>query len=121
MTVFNLNRDEILTPQDWGFPVPIAYGPGRFDEITNFCSDNQIKNPLIVTDSGSVNLPFIDKLIEILKKAKVSSGIYSKISPNPRDDEISEGKQLFRNNDHDAIIAIAVSYTHLTLPTTPYV
>ena len=45
-------------------------------------------------------------MVEILKKAKVNSGIYSKISPNPRDDEISEGKQLFRNNNHDAIIAI---------------
>ena len=106
MPLFNLDKEEILTPQDWGFPVPIAYGPGRFTEIGNYCYENQIKNPLIVTDSGSVNLPFIDKLVEILKKAKVNSGIYSKISPNPRDDEISEGKQLFRNNNHDAIIAI---------------
>ena len=106
MPLFNLDKEEILAPQDWGFPVPIAYGPGRFAEIGNYCYENQIKNPLIVTDSGSVNLPFIDKLVEILKKAKVNSGIYSKISPNPRDDEISEGKQLFRNNNHDAIIAI---------------
>ena len=106
MPLFNLDKEEILTPQDWGFPVPIAYGPGRFAEVGNYCYENQIKNPLIVTDSGSVNLPFIDKLVEILKKAKVNSGIYSKISPNPRDDEISEGKQLFRNNNHDAIIAI---------------
>ena len=28
MTLFNLNKEEILAPQDWGFPVPIAYGPG---------------------------------------------------------------------------------------------
>ena len=106
MPLFNLDREEILTPQDWGFPVPISYGPGRFGEIGSYCYENQIRNPLIVTDSGSLNLPFIDKLVEILKKAKVNSGIYSKISPNPRDDEISEGKQLFRNNNHDAIIAI---------------
>ena len=106
MPLFNLDKEEILAPQDWGFPVPISYGPGRFSEIGNYCYENQIRNPLIVTDSGSLNLPFIDKLVEILKKAKVNSGIYSKISPNPRDDEISEGKQLFRNNNHDAIIAI---------------
>ena len=106
MPLFNLDREEILTPQDWGFPVPISYGPGSFAEIGSYCYEKQIRNPLIVTDSGSVNLPFVDKLVEILKKAKVNSGIYSKISPNPRDDEISEGKQLFRNNNHDAIIAI---------------
>ena len=106
MTLFNLNKDEILAPQDWGFPVPIAYGPGRFSEIGTYCSENKITNPLIVTDSGSVDLPFIDKLAEILKKSKINSGIYSKISPNPRDDEIASGKKLFKDNNHDAIIAI---------------
>ena len=70
MTLFNLNKEEILAPQDWGFPVPIAYGPGRFSEIGNYCSENEITNPLIVTDSGSVDLPFIDNLVEILKKSK---------------------------------------------------
>ena len=106
MTLFNLNKEEILAPQDWGFPVPIAYGPGRFSEIGTYCSENKINNPLIVTDSGSVDLPFIDKLAEILKKSKINSGIYSKISPNPRDDEIASGKKLFNDNNHDAIIAI---------------
>ena len=106
MTLFNLNKEEILAPQDWGFPVPIAYGPGRFSEIGTYCSQNKINNPLIVTDSGSVDLPFIDKLAEILKKSKINSGIYSKISPNPRDDEIASGKKLFNDNNHDAIIAI---------------
>ena len=106
MTLFNLNKEEILAPQDWGFPVPIAYGPGRFYEIETYCSENKITNPLIVTDSGSVNLPFIDKLVEILKQSKINSDLYSKISPNPRDDEISSGKKLFNDNNHDAIIAI---------------
>ena len=106
MTLFNLNKEEILAPQDWGFPVPIAYGPGRFSEIGTYCSENEITNPLIVTDSGSVDLPFIDNLVEILKKSKINSGIYSKISPNPRDDEIASGKKLFNDNNHDAIIAI---------------
>ena len=106
MTLFNLNKEEILAPQDWGFPVPIAYGPGRFSEIGNYCSENEITNPLIVTDSGSVDLPFIDNLVEILKKSKIDSDIYSKISPNPRDDEIASGKKLFNDNNHDAIIAI---------------
>ena len=106
MTLFNLNKEEILAPQDWGFPVPIAYGPGRFSEIGTYCSENKITNPLIVTDSGSVDLPFIDNLVEILKKSKINSGIYSKISPNPRDDEIASGKKLFNDNNHDAIIAI---------------
>ena len=80
MTLFNLNKEEILAPQDWGFPVPIAYGPGRFSEIGTYCSENKITNPLIVTDSGSVDLPFIDNLVEICL-------LYT--SPSPRDTERS--------------------------------
>ena len=28
-----INESEILQPQDWSFPIPIAYGPGRIAEI----------------------------------------------------------------------------------------
>ena len=108
MTLFNLNKEEILAPQDWGFPVPIAYGPGRFSEIGTYCSENKITNPLIVTDSGSVDLPFIDNLVEILKKSKINSGIYSKISPNPRDDEIASGKKLFNDKSLNIFLFMPV-------------
>jgi hypothetical protein len=27
------SEEDILAPQDWSFPVPIAYGPGRLAEI----------------------------------------------------------------------------------------
>ena len=63
------------THQDWTFPVPIAYGPGRLMEIGEKCSLLGIKNPLIVTDKGSADLPFIEKLETCL--------LYT--SPSPRD------------------------------------
>ena len=28
-----MTDDDILEPQDWSFPIPIAYGPGRLSEI----------------------------------------------------------------------------------------
>ena len=77
--MFNFNIDEILAPQDWGFPVPISYGPGRLTEISEFCKNKNILNPLIVTDSGSIDLPFIHKLKEILSDSNIKSQIYSQI------------------------------------------
>ena len=47
------------THQDWSFPVPIAYGPGRINEIADHCLKLGIKHPLIVTDKGSSDLPFL--------------------------------------------------------------
>ena len=97
---------DILEPQDWSFPIPIAYGPGRLSEIGQRCKAMGLLNPLIVTDKGSRGLPFISKLQGYLANAGLSTALFSEISPNPRDDEISIGCDSFRSGNHDAIIAI---------------
>ncbi|MDG1457530.1 MAG: iron-containing alcohol dehydrogenase [Pseudoprimorskyibacter sp.] len=97
---------DILMPQDWSFPIPIAYGPGRLAEIGNRCVAMGLSKPMIVTDRGSRNLPFIAKLQKYLKDADLESTVFSEISPNPRDDEIAKGRTEFRIGRHDAVIAI---------------
>ena len=106
MKNFKLNEKDILSNQDWTFPTTTYYGPGRFNEIGKFCEEFDIKNPLIVTDSGSKDLPFIKKLIALLSKNNIKSDLFYNISPNPRDDEISKGCDQFKNGSHDSIIAI---------------
>ena len=97
---------DILEPQDWSFPIPIAYGPGRLSEIGQRCKAMGLLNPLVVTDKGSRDLPFISKLQGYLANSGLSTALFSEISPNPRDDEISIGCNSFRSGNHDAIIAI---------------
>ena len=101
-----MKDDDILEPQDWSFPIPIAYGPGRLSEIGQRCAAMGLLNPLIVTDKGSRNLPFISKLHSYLADAGLSTALFSEISPNPRDDEISTGCEKFQSGNHDAIIAV---------------
>uniref|UniRef100_UPI003B52B313 iron-containing alcohol dehydrogenase n=1 Tax=Roseovarius indicus TaxID=540747 RepID=UPI003B52B313 len=99
-------EDDLLAPQDWSFPVPIAYGPGRLAEMGERCAAMGLKNPLIVTDRGSRDLPFIGQLQEVLAGAGFGSAVFSDVSPNPRDDEIGAGRAMFREGGHDAVIAI---------------
>ena len=106
MDIHRINSSEILKPQDWTFPIPIAYGPGRINEISEICNSLNIDNPLIVTDRSSQDLPFIGELIEILNTGSIKSSIFTEISPNPRDDEISIGSSSFKSGNHDAVIAI---------------
>ena len=101
-----MTDDDILEPQDWSFPIPIAYGPGRLSEIGQRCAAMGLLNPLIVTDKGTRDLPFISKLHSYLADAGLSTALFSEISPNPRDDEISTGCEKFQSGNHDAIIAI---------------
>lgn len=96
----------MLAAHDWGFPVPIAYGPGRIVEIGRRCVGLGINNPLVVTDRGSRNLAFITRLQSFLGEAGLTSALFFEISPNPIDTEIGAGRAAFRDGNHDAIIAI---------------
>ena len=104
--VSNRDLDGILNPQDWSFPVPIKYGPGRLVEAGGHCIMMGVRNPLIVTDRGSHKLPFIGQLQNHLTNAGLTVGLYSDISPNPKDTEIGAGRAQFISGGHDAIIAI---------------
>lgn len=95
-----------LYNQNWTFPVPIRYGPGRLKELQEICQKNKINNPLIITDKGSANLDFILALHGVLKNEGFGVDIFSEISPNPRDIEVINGKRKYHKGNHDGIIGI---------------
>ncbi len=96
----------LLQNQDWTFPVPIVYGPGRLKEIATLCKNAGITRPLIITDRGSHKLPFITDISQCLQQAGMDADLYSEVSPNPRDSEIAAGRQKFRKGKHDGIIGV---------------
>ena len=98
--------NHLLLPHDWSYPVPIAYGPGRLSEIGKHCVALSMTNPLIVTDKGSRDLPFIAQTQSSLEHQGLSSRVFSNISPNPRDHEIASAKATFREGHHDGVIAM---------------
>jgi alcohol dehydrogenase class IV len=73
----------LLQPYDWSYPVPIAYGPGRLHELANHCQTLAMRNPLIVTDRGSADLPFIVTAKKSLEAAGLTVDSFSDVSPNP--------------------------------------
>ena len=101
-----MNDQSMLSAHDWNFPIPIAYGPGRLAEMGQRCVALGVRNPLIVTDRGSRELVFIARLVDVLSEAGLRSAVFSGISPNPIDSEISFGRAAFLAGSHDAIIAI---------------
>lgn len=96
----------LLDPQDWSFPVPIAYGPGRLAEIADICRGAGIRRPLVVTDRGSRDLGFIRRTLGLLAAGGMTAALFSEISPNPRDSEIGAGCAAFRAGGHDGVIGI---------------
>ena len=96
----------ILDPADWGFPVPIHYGPGRIAEIAAIASRAGMQRPLIVTDRGSHDLPFVAGIRDLLTEAGLAAEIFAGFSPNPLDREALEGKAAYDAGGHDGVIAL---------------
>ena len=101
-----MTYSNLLDNKDWGFPVPIFYGPGRISDIGSICKNLDIRNPLIVTDRGSWKLPFIQEMRSLLSRDGISSELFFEISPNPVGGEIEAGCIAYREGNHDAIIGI---------------
>ena len=95
-----------LKPADWGFPVPIRYGPGRLSEIADLCRSHAVTNPLIVTDRASRNLPFIGQTEAALTNAGLAGAVFAEVSPNPTDRNVADGKAAYIKGGHDGVIAI---------------
>ena len=100
-----LNAD-MLAHQDWTFPVPIRYGPGRVQELAAMCNSLGASRPMLVTDRSTQELPFMEAIAQNLRSQGLGVGVYAGFSPNPRDDEVRSGREQFRDDDHDAIIAV---------------
>lgn len=86
--------------------MPITYGQGLLGEIASRCNRAGAKKPLIVTDRGSRNLPFIENVQTELSTTSIAFGLFSDVSPNPRDTEVAAGCAMFRDGGHDGVIAI---------------
>ena len=96
----------ILQHADWSFPVPIKYGPGRLAEIGPLVRASNCHKPLIVTDSGSRDLAFVHSVAQALQNCGLAAAVFSEVAPNPTDNNIRAGCQVFRANHHDSVIAI---------------
>ena len=101
-----LPSNDFLQHADWTFPVPIAYGPGRLDELPDHCQRLGLNNPLIITDSGTASLAFVSGALDLMAQADIASSIFHNISQNPTENDVRNAYSVFRSGDHDGVIAI---------------
>lgn len=95
-----------LDAADWTFPVPIRYGPGRLNELVDVCTSNGLQRPMVITDRGSRELPFIGEAVRLLSSAGLGAAVFADVDPNPTDENIAAGRIAYRRGDHDSVIAI---------------
>lgn len=72
----------------------------------NFCRQLGGKKVLLVTDSGILKTPWVKEVEDSLIQSGIDFVIFSSISPNPRDYEVMEGVECYRENKCNIILAL---------------
>ncbi len=91
---------------NWNYPTTVWVGEDRVNDLGEACINLKITKPLFVTDKDLISLPFIQKIINEIKKKFQELKIFSNFSGNPIGENVDEGVNEFKKNDCDGVIAI---------------
>ncbi|MCY1392280.1 NAD-dependent methanol dehydrogenase [compost metagenome] len=100
------NNLSALNYQKWTVPLPMEYGPGVRSKLVELCQAFNIRRPIIITDQGSLNLPFVGEMQRALTAAGLACGLFGGIEPNPTDAAVMAGAAAYQAWDADGIIAL---------------
>lgn len=84
----------------------IVYGLGARDMAARYAHNFGGRKVLVVTDEGVIRAGWVDALLANLREAGLSSTVFSDVSPNPRDSQVTAGAEIFLRENCNLIIAI---------------
>ena len=90
---------------NWNYPTTMWVGENRIKDIGLACRTLNMKKPLLITDSGLVNLEIVKKTLEKLNNEKIVTEIYSNVTGNPTGTNVNEGVVYYKNKNCDGVIA----------------
>ncbi len=100
--------------QVYGFFIPSVtlIGIGASKEIPGKIRDLGGKKPLVVTDQGIVNAGILKQVTDLLDAAKMKYEVYDKTIPNPTDENVHEGVEVYKNAKCDSLITLGGGSSH---------
>ena len=90
---------------NWSYPTSIRFGAGRIREIAEACAAAGIQKPLLVTDRGLAPLPITAGTLDLMEAAGLGRAIFAQVDPNPTEENLTAGVEVFRSGGHDGVIA----------------
>ncbi|WP_273567189.1 iron-containing alcohol dehydrogenase [Maribacter halichondriae] len=78
----------------FNFPCPIRFGAGSSKELADYLKDNNLKNPLLVTDGTVAELSFFKEIKTDLENNGLSTEVFSEMHKNPVKSDVLKGGGL---------------------------
>ena len=101
--------------QVFGFYIPTVtlMGIGAYKEIGKQIRTLGGKKPYICTDKGIVDSGILEKVVEVVRRdCEVDPVVFDKTKPNPTDDNVHEGLELYKQNGCDLIVSLGGGSAH---------
>ncbi len=101
--------------QVFGFYIPTVtlMGIGAYKEIGKQIRTLGGKKPYICTDKGIVDSGILEQVVEVIRRdCEVEPVVYDKTMPNPTDDNVHEGLELYKQNGCDLIVTLGGGSAH---------
>ncbi len=80
-------------------------GKGAIKNLGAELQSRELKNALIVTDKGLVDLKLTDSLTNELDAVNISYSIFDGVQPNPTEKNIEDGLALLKEQDCDFVVS----------------
>lgn len=89
------------------FVVPeIVFGRGALSLVGRYAQNFGAVRALLVTDPGLIAAGWTDEAEQSLIRAGVAHVCFDGVTPNPKDDEVMRGAEIYRHEECDLIVAV---------------
>lgn len=84
----------------------IIFGQGALSQIGESAARSGASKVFVVTDQGLIDAGWVDKALYYLRNAGLQYEIFSSITSNPKDLEVTEGVAHYLRSGCDALVAV---------------
>jgi len=102
MKIMNLLIDSF----EFGVLTQIHYGVGKLNELPDILKAENYQKVMIVTDPGLANSGLLERLEKILTSGEIQYAVFKEVQPDPTLEVVDTVRQLFLDNQCDAVIGI---------------
>lgn len=91
---------------EMSFPTRMVVGPGALARLPNEMHSLAAKRALIVTDPGLEQAGIVSQVTTTLDEAGLFGAVYLGVSKNPKEQDVLEGVEAFKNFEADVVIGL---------------
>jgi alcohol dehydrogenase len=84
----------------------LVFGSGELDRLGEFVRELGCAKALIVTDAGLRGAGHVDRALQSLDKASVSSVVFDRVDPNPSSIHVEAGREFAAAENVDCIVGL---------------